>query len=131
MFIILGAPRTILSLCFLLFNSPFFKKRAQKTGTELKQSFCALFTSRKRHSSVAQNLSQSTYRSTIGERTTRYSRNNIIAGCTAQTYPLLFPMLERLIVVSDFVQVAPVRCTIVNKFTLHSLARNFQTVPYL
>ena len=99
LFKILGAPRTILSLCFLLFNSPFFKKRAQKTGTELKQSFCALFTSRKRHSSVAQNLSQTTFRSTIGERTTRYSRNNSIAGYTAQTYPLRFPMFERLIVV--------------------------------
>ena len=133
--------------CFFLFSqlhSPLcaFKKEINNlkkhyknfkdiNSNSLLQSFCALFTSRKRHSSVAQNLSQSTYRSTIGERTTRYSRNNSIAGCTAQTYPLLFPMLERLIVVSDFVQVAPVRCTIVNKFTLHSLARNFQTVPYL
>ncbi len=101
--------------CFFLFSqlhSPLcaFKKEINNlkkhyknfkdiNSNSLLQSFCALFTSRKRHSSVAQNLSQSTCRSTIGERTTRYSLNNSIAGCTAQTYPLLFPMLERLIVV--------------------------------
>ena len=64
-----------------------------------KQSFCALLTSRKRHSSVTQNLPQTTCRPNIGGKRTRFSRINSNTLCTAQTAFALSPMLGRLFVV--------------------------------
>ena len=54
----------------------FHRVKEPKRPALQKQSFCALFTSRKRHSSVAQNLPQTTFRSAIGDKRTRFPRHN-------------------------------------------------------
>ena len=54
----------------------FWAQKNEKARHWQKQSFCALFRSCKQHPSVTQNLPQTTFRSVIGDKRTRFSRNN-------------------------------------------------------
>ena len=70
-----------LTYCRLFFLSSFYlnfssREKLQKRPALQKQSFCALFRSCKQHPSVTQNLPQTTFRSVIGDKRTRFSRNN-------------------------------------------------------
>ena len=86
-----------------------------------KQSFCVLLTSRKRHSSVTQNLPQTTFRSNIGGKRTRFSRINSNTQCTAQTAFALSPLFKRLFVVFLIVPVF---------FGITSAVHYFFSLPY-
>ena len=54
----------------------FWAQKNEKARHWQKQSFCALFRSCKQHPSVTQNLPQTTFRSNIGDKRTRFPRNN-------------------------------------------------------
>ena len=51
-------------------------EKLQKRPALQKQSFCVLLRSCKQHPSVTQNLPQTTFRSVIGDKRTRFPRNN-------------------------------------------------------
>ena len=83
----------------VVLSCSFVARKNQSARHKQKQSFCVLLTSRKRHSSVTQNLPQTTFRSNIGGKRTRFSRINSNTQCTAQTAFALSPLFERLFVV--------------------------------
>ena len=62
-----------LLLFYLNFSS---REKLQKRPALQKQSFCVLFRSCMQHPSVTQNFPQTTFRSVIGDKRTRFSRNN-------------------------------------------------------
>ena len=87
-------------VCLSLFNLISFisflsLKKEQKRPAHAKISHNSLLlTSRKRHPSFACCLAQTAFRSTIGDKRTRFSRNNSNRMNTAQTAFVLFRCLN-------------------------------------
>ena len=100
-------PRLVLPLIgYLLFflqlfyHVLFVTEKNQKVPAQDKISRnVLLLASRKRHSSVTQNFSQTTYRPNIGGKRTRFSRSNSNRICIAQTTFALSPLFGRLFAV--------------------------------
>ena len=106
-------PRSLLPLIgyLLFFLLSFYHvlsslERTKAPGTSKNSPFCVLLTSRKRHSSVTQNLPQTTYRPNIGGKRTRFSRKNSNRICIAQTTFALSPLFGRLFAVFLIVPVS-------------------------
>ena len=86
-------------LLVVVLSCSFVARKNQSARHKQKQSFCVLLTSRKRHSSVTQNLPQTTSRPNIGGKRTRFSRSNSNRICIAQTTFALSPLFGRLFAV--------------------------------
>ena len=84
-----------LSLYLIYFYTFFHRVKEPKRPARAKISHNSLLlTSRKRHPSFACCLTQTAFRSTIGDKRTRFSRNNSNKMNTAQTAFVLFRCLN-------------------------------------
>ena len=93
-------------LLVVVLSCSFVARKNQSARHKQKQSFCVLLTSRKRHSSVTQNLPQTTSRPNIGGKRTRFSRKNSNRMYIAQTTFALSPLFGRLFAVFLIVPVS-------------------------